>query len=87
MIILSVIARAQYRLSRPNNTYITNKTVNGFTLTFKVGDNSTVVDSPSILCDHSISIMGVSANQIDTTSNTIPQLGQTNIFPTGFNLA
>ena len=69
------------------NTYITNKTVNGFTLTFKVGDNSTVVDSPSILCDHSISIMGVSANQIDTTSNTIPQLGQTNIFPTGFNLA
>ena len=69
------------------NSYITNKTVNGFTLTFRVGDNSNVLDSPSILCDHSVSIMGVSANQIDTSSQTIPQLGQTNVFPTGFNLA
>ena len=43
--------------------------------------------SPSYLADHSVSIMGVSANQIDTTSNTIPVMGQTTPFPTGFNLA
>ena len=69
------------------NSYITNKTANGFTLTFRQGDNDTVRDDPMVLCDHSVSIMGVSANQIDTTSQTIPQLGQSNAFPTGFNLA
>ena len=69
------------------NSYITNKTVNGFTLTFRQGDNGTLQDSPSYLVDHSVSIMGVSANQIDTTSQTIPVQGQTNVFPTGFNLA
>ena len=69
------------------NSYITNKTVNGFTLTFRQGDNGTGQDIPLLLADHSVSIMGVSANQIDTTSQTIPQLGQTNVFPTGFNLA
>ena len=69
------------------NSFITNKTVNGFTLTFRQGDNGTLQDTPSYLADHSVSIMGVSANQIDTTSQTIPQLGQTNVFPTGFSLA
>jgi hypothetical protein len=69
------------------NSYITNKTANGFTLTFRQGDNGTGQDTPLLLADHSVSIMGVSANQIDTTSQTIPQLGQSNAFPTGFNLA
>jgi hypothetical protein len=69
------------------NSYITNKTVNGFTLRFLQGDNATAQDSPALLVDHSVSIMGVSANQIDTSTSTIPQLGQTSPFPTGFSLA
>ena len=43
------------------NSYIENKTVNGFQLFFAVGDNSTVTDAPIIRCNHSVQIYGLGA--------------------------
>jgi hypothetical protein len=57
-----VVALENVPNSTDTNAFITNKTVNGFTVTIGVGDNGTAPDTP-LNVDHTISILGEAGPQ------------------------